>query len=325
MKKEAKTAEKKSALSWYKRMDFSKKTALWGVIFLLPWLFGLIFFFLRPFVNIIWYSLCDMQMVNGKFIGALARDAAGNLDIFKNFNWVVGVNTYFNQMFVEAFTNMLKEVPFQIFLALFIAMLLNGEYRGRGFFRAIFVIPIILATGVATANLSSNEAVLAVETAESVMDMKWLEELVINSGIPQELTTILVGYVENIFTVVTTCGVQVLLFLAGLQAISPSLYEVAKMEGCTQFEIFCKITLPMVSPTILVCLVYSIAESFANAMVTYGDQTVKFSSYIYDITFQPGNEFFGYGAAASVIYTVLTLATVGIICGIVSKGVFYYD
>ena len=317
MKKETKTAEKKSALSWYKRMDFSKKTALWGVIFLLPWLFGLIFFFLRPMVNIIWYSLCSMEMVNGKFVGTYI-----GLD---NFNWVLGVNTYFNQMFVEAFTNMLKEVPFQIFLALFIAMLLNGEYRGRGLFRAIFVIPIILATGIATATLSSNEAVIAVESAESVMDMKWLEELVINSGIPQNLTTILVGYVENIFTVVTTCGVQVLLFLAGLQAISPSLYEVAKMEGCTQFEIFCKITLPMVSPTILVCLVYSIAESFANAMVTYGDSSIKFSSYIYNITFQGSASYYGYGAASSVIYIVLTLATVGIICGIVSKGVFYYD
>lgn len=317
MKKETKTAEKKSALSWYKRMDFSKKTALWGVIFLLPWLFGLIFFFLRPMVNIIWYSLCSMEMVNGKFVGTFIG--------IDNFNWVLGVNTYFNKMFVEAFTNMLQEVPFQIFLALFIAMLLNGEYRGRGLFRAIFVIPIILATGVATANISSSEAVIAVETAESVMDMKWLEELVINSGIPQQLTTLLVSYVENIFTVVTTCGVQVLLFLAGLQAISPSLYEVAKMEGCTQFEIFCKITLPMVSPTILVCLVYSIAESFANAMVTYGDSSIKFSSYIYDVTFQGTAPYFGYGAASSVIYIVLTLATVGIICGIVSKGVFYYD
>lgn len=317
MKKETKTAEKKSALSWYKRMDFSKKTALWGVIFLLPWLFGLIFFFLRPMVNIIWYSLCSMEMVNGKFVGTFI-----GLD---NFNWVLGVNTYFNQMFVEAFTNMLQEVPFQIFLALFIAMLLNGEYRGRGLFRAIFVIPIILATGIATATISSNEAVIAAETAESVMDMKWLEELVVNSGIPQNLTTLLVGYVENIFTVVTTCGVQVLLFLAGLQAISPSLYEVAKMEGCTQFEIFCKITLPMVSPTILVCLVYSIAESFANAMVTQGDQTIKFSSYIYNITFQGSSAYYGYGAASSVIYIVLTLVTVGIICGIVSKGVFYYD
>lgn len=317
MKKETKPAEKAQALSWYKRMDFSKKTALWGVIFLLPWLFGLIFFFLRPMVNTLIYSVSSIQMQGGKFVTTFNG--------IENYKWVLGVNTNFNRMFVEAFTNMLQEVPFQIFLALFIAILLNGEYKGRGIFRAIFVIPIILATGVATANLSSAEASLATETAESVMDMQWLEDLVINSGIPASLTTLLVSYVENIFHVVTTCGVQVLLFLAGLQAISPSLYEVAKMEGCTQFETFCKITLPMVSPTILVCLVYSMSEALANANVTYGDDTIAFSSYINDIVFSGQAAYYGYGAAMSFIYFVGSLAAIGIVCGIVSKGVFYYD
>lgn len=314
MKKEAKTAEKKPGLSWYKKMDFSKKTAMWGVIFMLPWLCGLIFFFLRPLVNIVWYSLCSLELVNGKFVGTFVG--------IENFKWVFTVNTRFNRMFVTSFTNMAKEVPFQIFLALFIAILLNGEYKGRGFFRAIFVIPIILATGIATAKVSSNEMSIVAQTAESVMDMQWLEDLVVSSGLPTELTDLLVTYVDNIFTVVTTCGVQVLLFLAGLQAISPSLYEVAKMEGCTQFETFCKITLPMVSPTILVCLVYSIAESFANATVPNGDDTIKFAAYINSITF---NQSFGYGAAMSMIYFVGTLVAIGVICGIVSKGVFYYD
>lgn len=315
MKKDKKTAASKPGLSWYKRMDFSKKTALWGVIFLLPWFIGLIFFFLRPVVNTLWYSLCSMQMVNGKFKGTFIG--------IENFKWALTVNADYTRMLTGAFTNMLKEVPFQIFLALFIAMLLNGEYRGRGFFRAVFVIPIILATGVATFKL--REASLATATVESVMDMKWLENLIINSGIPKELTTLLVTYVNDIFKIVTTCGVQVLLFLSGLQAISPTLYEVAKMEGCTQFETFCKITLPMVSPTILVCLVYSIAESFAHASVTSGDTTTELASYIKSVTFNGVAEYYGYGAAMSFIYFIVTLVAIGIICGIVSKGVFYYD
>ena len=156
MKKDTKTAASKPALSWYKRMDFSKKTALWGFIFLLPWLIGLVFFFLRPLLNMLWYSLCSMEMVNGKFSGTFIGTG--------NFEWVMGVNADFNRMLSEAFTNMAKEVPFQIFLALFIAMLLNGEYKGRGFFRAVFVIPIILATGVATFKL--REASLADVTSE---------------------------------------------------------------------------------------------------------------------------------------------------------------
>ncbi len=316
MKKDTKTAEKKPALSWYKRMDFSKKTALWGFIFLLPWLIGLIFFFLRPMVNMLWYSMCNMEMVNGKFTGTFIGA--------ENFKWALGVNPNYNRMLAEAFTNMVKEVPFQIFLALFIAMLLNGEYKGRGFFRAVFVIPIILATGVATFSLREVKTVVET-TSEAVMNMDWLKDLVINSGIPEELTTLLVTYVENIFKVVTTCGVQVLLFLAGLQAISPTLYEVAKMEGCTQFETFCKITLPMVSPTILVCLVYSISESFAKAQVTYGDTKIAFSTFIRQVTFNGNQAYYGYGAAMSFIYFAATLVTIGVVCGIVSKGVFYYD
>lgn len=315
MKKDKKTAAPKPGSSWYKRMDFSKKTALWGVIFLLPWLIGLIFFFLRPMINTLWYSLCSMQMVDGKFTGTFIG--------LENFKWVLGVNANYNRMLTSSLTNMLKEVPFQIFLALFIAMLLNGEYKGRGFFRAVFVIPIILATGVATFKLK--EASVTAMATDSVMDMKWLEDLVIRSGIPEGLTNLLVTYVNDIFTVVTTCGVQVLLFLSGLQAISPTLYEVAKMEGCTQFETFCKITLPMVSPTILVCLVYSIAESFAHAKVPYNDSTIEFAEYMKQITFNGAPEYFGYGAAMSFIYFAVTLVVIGIICGIVSKGVFYYD
>ncbi len=316
MKKEKTTAAKKPALSWYKRMDFSKKTALWGIIFLLPWLIGLIFFFLRPLANTLWYSLCSMELVDGKFTGTYIG--------LENYKWVLGVNADFNQMLATAFINMITEVPFQIFLALFIAILLNGEFKGRGFFRAVFVIPIILATGVATFKLA--ETSLVAETAESVINMDWLVNLVTSSGIPTELTSILVTYVSNIFDVVRTCGVQILLFLSALQAVSPSLYEVAKMEGCTQFEIFCKITLPMVSPTILVCLVYSIAESFANAQVPVGNTTKALSAYIRsDITFSGNAAYFGYGAAMSFIYFAMTLFAIGVICGIVSKGVFYYD
>ncbi len=255
-----------------------------------------------------------MEMVNGKFSGTFIG--------IDNFKWVLGVNADYTRYLAEAFSNMAKAVPFQIFLALFIAMLLNGEYKGRGFFRAIFVIPIILATGVATFELKE---VSLSTTAETGMNMQWLQTLIVNSGIPEQLTSLLVTYVQNIFDVVTTCGVQVLLFLSGLQAISPTLYEVAKMEGCTQFETFCKITLPMVSPTILVCLVYSISESFATATYTVAEKTYSISSYIQSITFNGSPEYYGYGAAMSFVYFVAVLVTVGVVCGIVSKGVFYYD
>jgi len=270
--------------------SLEKKTALWGLIFLLPWLIGLVFFFLRPLVLTFYYAFSSMEMENGVF--------KGTFNGIENFKYALGVDADFTKDLASAF----------------IAILLNGQFKGRGFFRAIFFIPIILATGITTIELS--EVSLTAQASESVVDLDWLTELVVNSGIPEQITTLLTSYISNIFDVVTTSGVQILIFLSGLQAISPTLYEVAQLEGCSAFETFCKITLPMISPMILVCLVYSISEAFAKADVT---------DTIYNVTFKGQAMYYGYGAAMSVVYFVVTLASIGIICGIVSKGVFYYD
>lgn len=298
-----KTATKSKKRS-YKSLE--KRTGRWGVIFLIPWLFGLIFFFLKPLGLTFYYSLCSMEMKDGVFSGTFIG--------LENFKYALGVDPDYTKDLVSAFTEMLTNVPIQIFVSLFIAILLNGKFKGRGFFRAIFFIPIILATGITTIDLG--EVTMTAQMSESVVDMKWLTDLVVNSGIPEQLTTLLTSYISTIFDVVTKSGVQILIFLSGLQAISPTLYEVAQLEGCTTFETFCKITLPMISPMILVCLVYSISESFAKASIT---------DTISEVTFKGVSTFYGYGAAMSVIYFITTLVCIGIICGIVSKGVFYYD
>ncbi|MBQ8639486.1 MAG: sugar ABC transporter permease [Lachnospiraceae bacterium] len=300
-----KNAKASKGLS-YKRLSFEKKTAFWGVLFLLPWLFGLIFFFLKPLLMMVWYSLCSGEFVKGVYKGKFV-----GLD---NFKYALTVDADFSRQLITAVTEMLTNVPIQIFVSLFIAILLNGEYKGRGFFRAIFFIPIILATGITTVELA--ETALNEQVSESVVSAEWLIELVQSSGIPTQLTSLISGYISNIFDVVTTAGVQILIFLSGLQAISPTLYEVAQLEGCSAFETFCKITLPMISPMIVVCLVYSIAESFASATVT---------ETIYDVTYAGQPAFYGYGAAMSMIYFVVAVGCIGIIVGIVSKGVFYYD
>ena len=284
----SKDSKAKKTKKHYKSLE--KKTALWGLIFLLPWLIGLIFFFLRPLFLTFYYAFNSMEMESGVF--------KGTFNGIENFKYALGVDADFTKDLASAFTSMLT----------------NGQFKGRGFFRAIFFIPIILATGITTIELS--EVSLTAQTSESVVNLDWLTDLVVNSGIPQQITTLLTSYISNIFDVVTTSGVQILIFLSGLQAISPTLYEVAQLEGCSAFETFCKITLPMISPMILVCLVYSISEAFAKADVT---------DTIYNVTFKGQSMYYGYGAAMSVIYFVATLASIGIICGIVSKGVFYYD
>ncbi|MCD8330210.1 MAG: hypothetical protein LUC27_05925, partial [Lachnospiraceae bacterium] len=120
MSKEKKATKRKGFS--YKSLDFQGKRSVWGVIFLLPWLFGVIFFFLRPLLQTFWYAVCSMEFSGGVFSGTFV-----GLD---NFTWVLTVNADFTELLAEAFINMAKEVPIQIFLSLFIAILLNGEYKG---------------------------------------------------------------------------------------------------------------------------------------------------------------------------------------------------
>ncbi len=289
---------------WYARLSYPKKRGLWGFIFLVPWLIGAIFFFMVPLVQTFYYSLFQMDLKLGGFDYTFIR-----LDNFIN---ALTVNTDFNTYVLEALKDFAINVPIQIFVSLFVAMLLNGEYKGRGFFRVIFFIPIILATGITDVKLATYT--VAKQGSQNFVNVDFLIQVFTTSGIPQSAMSTILQTVTNIFSVITKAGVQMIIFLAGLQSISPQLYEVAKMEGCTKFEVFCKITLPMISPMILVCMVYSIADSFAGATIT---------TLINQTTFTNGN--YGLGAAMSGLYFVVTVGVTLICTFIVSKVVFYYD
>lgn len=286
-------------------MNYQEKRSFWGIIFLLPWLIGILVFFMGPLVKTFYYSLFEMKLETGgfsyKYIG------------IENFRQALMVNPNFNSAVVKALTDTVKSVPIQIFVSLFVAILLNGDYKGKGFFRLIFFVPIILATGITKINIS--DISLTAETSKSFFkgaDM--VISILASSGIPISVLTYIIAFVNDIFDVITTSGVQMLIFLAGLQGISPSLYEVAKIEGCSKFESFCKITLPMISPMILVCLIYSLADSFAQA---------KISDTISNTTFNQAQ--YGLGAAMSVIYFAVSLVVILVCSFVVSKGVFYYD
>ena len=304
VKKETK-AKKKSFLSFFKDMKYEKKRSFWGVILLLPWLIGVISFFLIPLLQTFYYSFFEMEMLRG-----------GGFDFvfvgLENFKTNLMVDPDFNGEIITAVGNALKNVPIQIFVSLFIAILLNGEYKGRGFFRLVFFVPIILATGITTVELT--DITMEADTAQKFVNTEFIMSIISSSGIPAEIINYITLFVNDIFEVVTTAGVQILIFLSGLQSISPSLYESAKIEGCTKFEEFCKITLPMVSPMILVAMIYSLAESFAAEAITDTMKTTIFT-----------NGQYGLGSSMNAIYFVVCLFVVLVATAIVSKGVFYYD
>lgn len=290
--------------SFYGRLSYQHKRTFWGILFLMPWAIGVLAFFLGPLVKTWYYAFFDMTLEKNGFHYVFTG--------FSNFKYALTVDPDFNKKLIEALTDVAKNVPIQIFVSLFVAILLNGEYKGRGFFRLIFFIPIILATGITKIELSGVN--IAEEASQSVINTDAIISIISTSGIPVSAINLIMEFVESIFDVITTAGVQMLIFLAGLQAISPVLYEVAQIEGCTKFESFCKITLPMISPMILVCTIYSLADTFSNADVSETIQNIIFT-----------NAKYGLGAAMSAIYFLVSLAVILIVSFIVSKGVFYYD
>jgi ABC-type sugar transport system permease subunit len=109
-------------------------------------------------------------------------------------------------------------------------------------------------------------------------------------------------------------GVQILLFLAGLQGISPSLYESARCDGATEWENFWKITLPMISPVILLNLIYTLVDSFTdinNRMMTYIKDTAFIKIQM------------GYASAMGWIYFLFIFVLLILVFVLTRRLVFY--
>ena len=131
---------------------------------------------------------------------------------------------------------------------------------------------------------------------------------------PPQIVEFLVEAIANLHAVIRSAGVQILIFLAALQAIPPSMYEVAQIEGATGYEIFWKITIPMVSPLILTNIVYTVVDTYANAEVL---ETAR-STFIHEFNT-------GASAAMSLSSAALVCLVLFSVCWVISRRVFYYD
>jgi len=221
---------------------------------------------------------------------------------FEHFTRAFLIDINFVPMFLVAVRNTLLQFPLTVLMSLIIAVMLNKNIKGRGVFRVAIFIPFLLGTGEVM-NQLLNQGV-----EHQVLNI--MDGTIIPYNVLFYFGGTVVLWVQNIFGILVTVlwgsGVQVLLFLSGLQGISPALYESAKIDGATEWEMFWKITIPMISPMMLLVIIYTIADSFL-------DIRNPLLQYIQDFAFGPAGGQFAYSAALGWIYFSFILLVIGVV------------
>ena len=299
--------------------SLDKRKARVGWIFVLPFLIGFAFVYLPIIRDSFWLAFNEMTIVTG---GGYSLEFVG----LKNFQEALFEDPGFVQTLITGIVELIFEVPAILLFSLFMAVLLNQKMAGRAAFRAIFFLPVVLATGIMESIESAN--ILGTYMGESsgiddgsgssaaseIVSAMDIEMLFSNMKVGQELVTYVVSIINNIYGIVNRSGVQMLIFLAGLQSISPAIYEACKIDGATGWETFWKITFPMISPMILVNAVYTIIDSF-----TTESNTVM--SYISSVASGTSGEVVS--TAMAWIYFLIVVLILAVVAGIMSMFVFY--
>ncbi len=248
------------------KLSLSARSSWTAQVFLLPFYLGFLLFFLSPIVESIKMSMSNVSINEG---------GGYNLQpvYFDNYNTAFFKDATFISQVTDSFANMLWQVPVIIILSLFLAMIINQKFRGRLVVRAVFFLPVIFASGVVLALIQGDSVASSALSGNSVsggdiVQNSSLRDFLVNAGLSDQIISICVKISDSLFSMVWRSGIQMIIFLAGLQSIPPTLYEASSIEGATSWENFWKITLPMLLPTIMINLVYTIIDTFTDASNT---------------------------------------------------------
>lgn len=252
----------------------------YGRMFVIPWTIGFILFFLVPLVESIAYAFSHVSLVDENML-----TFAG----LEHFKYLINDDLNFIDNLKDAVISFIYSLPIIVALSMIFALILNQKFRGRLFARAVFFLPVIIATGVVmkfvTGEAIGNGAALntAMGETQSYSGIQF-DQLLINLGLPQSVTELLSDYIARVFNLVWSCGIQILLFVAGMQSIPDQLYEVSKIEGATAWEEFWFVTFPMLGNVTFLVLIYTIVDlftAFDNPIMTQAYDLISKNS-LYD-------------------------------------------
>ena len=292
------------------KLTNAKRNSLIGFSFTIPWVIGFIFLFLIPLIKTVLYSFSSISIGKSgfelSFVGV------------RNYRATFSEDPNNLRMVLTSIGNVVVTVIVVVGFSLFLAILLNQDFRGRSLARVIFALPIIIASGVVIVLLKENvlqQNMGSSDTAATLFQGNGLLDFLKLMGLPDNIVGMFENILNNIFDMVWRSGMQIILFLSALQSIPSSSYEAAKIEGATAWESFWFVTFPMISPFLLVNIVYTIIDTFTDSTNTVMS---KIFSLVSGVEYEKA-------AAFSIVYFILVLLVVGLVYIIMNKRISYSE
>lgn len=295
-----------------KLAGLQRRKAIAGYIFIAPFILGFLVFMVKPFCQSLYMSFCNVEVGAGSF-----NSVFQGIDNYKR---AFTYDPKFTRQLVEEISRMTVDSVAIMVFSFFVALILNQKFKGRALVRAIFFLPVILSSGVIlgleTDNQLMDQLQVAIEeTTTNISITGAVEEILRTAGVGVRAFEKVFEVIDKIYDIAISSGIQIIIFLSGLQTISSSMYEAADIEGCTKWESLWKITFPMISSMFLVNWIYTIIDFCMRSDNKVIDQ-------ITDSILQID---YGFASAMTWIYFVVVIAFVGISSLIISRGVYYYD
>ncbi len=299
-------------VAWKKKisLSFDKRQKIGGFLFTLPFIIGFVLFFLYPFIQAIILSFNELVLTSTTF----ELQWRG----LENYGYALQIHPEFSRVFTEVLVKLAIELPLIIGFSFFAATILNQEFKGRAVARMLFFLPVILGSGVVMKMEMNDYSLIMLQHLQegsSIFGGAALRTLFETARFPSGMVDFVIDAIQSLPTVIRASGVQILIFLAGLQSIPREVYEAANVEGATGWEQFWLITFPMLSPLILTNVIYTIVDSFTamnNELILLIRETMLRGA--------------GYGV--SMAMAMLYFAVIGIILflafAILSRRIFYH-
>jgi len=296
-----------------KLIGLQKRKAKAGYLFIAPFIIGFLAFMIKPLFQSFYMGFCEVELGAGNFTETFCG--------IQNYLYCFTIDPEFNRLLVEEVTRMMIYSLAIIVFSFFVSLILNQKFKGRALVRAIFFLPVILSSGVIIGLETDNQLMATLaqqveDTTKNISVTAALEEILRTSGVGVKAFEKVFEIIDNIYDVAIASGIQIIIFLSGLQTIPKSMYEAASIEGCTKWESLWKITFPMISSMFLVNWIYTVIDFCMRSdnKVIEKIQVVMVDQMKY-----------GRASAMSWIYFLLILAFVGISALLISKEVYYYD